>query len=285
MADKLKVEFDIGSELKVFLLSLVNKNSGEISNIVSPDNQGRETDGEITRLKGLVEEKERELSVKDAEIIRLNGVVQAKERELFDKDNEITRLNGIVESKDKELSDKGAEITRLNNEISRQNNSVFKQQTELSNLRLDLDAKEDEVKRLTSELSKYNLSSLYNSLSSDVKGKVSHIMKSDNNKLLFFSLLQESNFLNLYELVRDRIINKKTENQSELVMILESVFDYYALAKGCEIIKPSIGDSSASRVHTVKFSDKDEGVISEVMLFGYKDSEGKIVQKALVKVK
>lgn len=129
-----------------------------------------------------------------------------------------------------------------------------------------------------------SMSGLYNQLSVDIKKRISHILKPGDESTMIETFKRGANAENFYELVRDRIVNRKNENILELSKILKIGFVKFSSQEGYTMIEPEIGEITNSKYHSVRFSENENGAISEVLLFGYKDSCGKVVHRAIVKV-
>ena len=83
-------------------------------------------------------------------------------------------------------------------------------------------------------------------------------------------------------IVRNKVNNKV--NDPKIKTLLRCVFDFYANSGEIKLIEPNVGDPLDTDEHTSKSGNQSAGSpITEVLLFGFRDKEGKVVNTALVK--
>jgi len=198
--------------------------------------------------------------------------LNAEKEQLVTEKAQLSLANDRLSSEKKQLI---AEIERIKaekNELIGTNDKLQKQVGSL----------EVKISDLKKQLLDYDLLALYNQLDDVAKDQVdSYFPSSSDNKAMLFSALQENNIKNFYNVVRHNVNNKN--NNPPLLALLRLVFDYYVSSGRVTLIEPNIGDPLDSDVHTSKSSNQLTGSpITELLLFGYKDSEGKVIQTALV---
>lgn len=200
---------------------------------------------------------------------------------------QIDELQQQVKQLNNEKAQLNSEIAKLNTEKAKLNAEKNQLNIEKAQLKSENDSLLEEKQNLFSENERikreYNFYALYEQLDDDSKEQISTFFPYEaNNKAMIFKSLQENNIKNFYNIVRNKVNNKI--NNPNLKTLLRNVFDFYTSSGEIKLIEPNIGDPLDADEHTSKSSNQSAGSpIKEVLLFGFRDKEGKVVNTALVK--
>ena len=200
---------------------------------------------------------------------------------------QVKQLNNDKAQLNSEIAQLNTEKAKLNAEKIQLNTDKIQLNTEKAQLKLENDNLLEEKKKLFSENERikkeYDLHALYEQLDDDSKDQISPFFPYNaNNKAMIFKSLQEKNIKNFYNVVRNKVNNKI--NDPKIKTLLRWVFDFYANSGEIKLIEPNVGDLFDTDEHTSKSGNQSAGSpITEVLLFGFRDKEGKVVNTALVK--
>jgi len=111
---------------------------------------------EISRLHGVLAEKDRGLQEQGAEIHRINAVLVAKEDALSGLTVELHRINAVLAAKEEALSGLTVELHRINAVLAAKEEALSGLTAELHRINAVLAAKEEELSGLTAELHRIN---------------------------------------------------------------------------------------------------------------------------------
>lgn len=201
-------------------------------------------------------------------------------------------LQSQVNQKEKEcsvlnsqLSEKSVDLDEANAKINGLERKVSELETQLENKSEELVCVNSDLQQKIEELKSFDFQALYNQISDDeVRYGVSTYFSKNDNKAMVYGALQQTHCENFYRFVRNQIKEGKKADLPVLMELLNKVFDFFVSYTGYELIEPEIGMESNSE-HSIILSRKmTEGVVEEVLLFGYKDNNGNVIQTALVKV-
>jgi hypothetical protein len=208
--------------------------------------------------------------------------VENLRKQIIDLQKQLNQLNVEKNQLLTEKSQLRLENNKLATDKSQLSTDIERIKAENKKISEDNDKRQQQVNKLQKQLLDYNLLALYDQLDDDTKGQIdTYFPRNVDNKAMLFTALQENNIKNFYKLVRNKI-NYKI-NDPKLKTLLRAVFDFYASSGLITIIEPNVGDPLDSDEHTSKSSNQSSGSpIRELLLFGYRDGENKVIETALV---
>lgn len=273
------------NDLKANIAEEQKKNEGLQSQV-------NQKEKECSVLNSQLSEKSVDLDEANAKINGLERKVSELETQLENKSEELVRVNFDFQQKQSEcsvlnsqLSDKSRDLNEANAKINGLKGKVSELETQLENKSEELVCVNSDLQQKIEELKSFDFQALYNQISDDkVRYGVSTYFSKNDNKAMVYGALQQTHCENFYRFVRNQIKEGKKADLPVLMELLNKVFDFFVSYTGYELIEPEIGMGSNSE-HSIILSRKmTGGVVEEVLLFGYKDNNGKVIQTALVKV-
>jgi flagellar biosynthesis chaperone FliJ len=183
----------------------------------------------------------------------------------------------------------------LRDEISNLKNQIVQKDSEIAQCRQQLQLKDSELGNVTNSIesmkeicekySQIDISPMYSRLSEQTKEDLKIYFPNRDAIGLLSAGIQKDTVYQLYEYLFTCIKYNKLENYDDLFAIVESLFDIYN--KGRKepfvFITPQIGDDYDSSIHLPKGNSTGHQ-ISKVWLFGYKNTQGKVLKQAFVSV-
>lgn len=236
----------------------------------------------IETLKQDVERLKRQVGNPPAQPVVDIDALKSKIKNLQKQVDDLTHENSQLKSDAANLESQKTQLESKATQLESQKAKLESQTKQLESTQTKLEAKNTE---LQNQLRNYDFLTLYNQLDDDTKSEVSYYFPCANNNALIYTALQEKNVMNFYKYIRSNV-NKSggTNIAPELMAMLRMVFEFYTQAQQITLIEPQIGDPLNSDEHTAKGYNQESGSpITEVLLFGFRDKEGKVVNTALVK--
>ncbi len=233
---------------------------------------------EIREEKRENKELEEKLEVKKEKYNSLKEINQAKENKILEQIIEIKEKKDEIINKNEEIRKISNELTSSNNEKNRLNEYLVKEKSEKERLTLEKNKLESKIKSHEEMLAKYN------SLSTEHKSYIDRYIVSTDMDTFKISGGKEASVENLWEYIKNEIIN---ENKNEINKLIEIFNYFFDLAKKInpklDYQKLNIGDKFITDKHIRLTSGKSSGNIEEILLLGY-EKNGKIVKKSIVKL-
>lgn len=246
----------------------------------------------VNSFQSAINEKDEQISKLKNEVDVLNADKKAAEeqcekinRDLGEKDNELNSLKGQLQDCHNSLetvrNEKSELVTELQ-EVQRVCDTLKGINERCEDLKKYISEKDNEIKELQLFRNAFDLSGLYNQLGEQTKEDLKTFFPSSDNEILLFCSIQKSSVENLYSMIKDRVINKREEDLAVLKSLLRKVYSFYCKGTGCSLIEPEIGQNSDDDLFQEKFTNEVDGKVSEVHLFGIRNADGSVKQKALV---
>lgn len=246
----------------------------------------------VNSFQSAIKEKDEQISNLKNEVAELNDAKNTAEaqsenlkRSIEEKDNEIHRVIEQLQKKDESLvvvQNEKKELSTELQELHGVRDSLKEAEERCEVLEKNISEKDNEIKELQSFRNAFDLSGLYNQLGEQTKEDLKTYFPSSDNEILLFCSIQKSSVENLYSMIKDRVINKREEDLAVLKSLLRKVYSFYCKGTGCSLIEPEIGQDSDDDLFQEKFTNEVDGKVSEVHLFGIRNADGSVKQKALV---
>ena len=215
------------------------------------------------------------------ELLQVKSEKEASEKDLNDK---LSKANEDLANVQKEKSEIEEAKSKLAEEHSKVKEDLEKVEAEKDSLNAKLATSEQTCESLRLELLEHDFSDLLKNLSEEGKSVVNNNFgNADDFKALLFSM-DKIKVEDFYSEVRERVNNQKLEDIENLKKLAHITCEYYCAGTGCQMIEPKIGQEFNEQECIEKVSTKSYGKISEVLLFGVRNEDGSVRNKAMVSI-
>lgn len=185
--------------------------------------------------------------------------------------DKISRLSG-------ELSEIKQRLDALSNDVSKEPTEDFARKSDKRTQFVDRQNDNSKTEHLRGEFL-----TIVNGLSEEIKKNVYTFFPHLADKSVPLSeILRNYDVEDFYADVRERVNNHKSENIEELKNLAHLVCEYYCQKTGCQLIEPTIGEKFNEEVCIEKDSTISFGKITKVLLFGIRNADGSVRNRAMV---
>lgn len=260
-------------------------------------------------------EKYRELQAKNSQLendkLQLGYRLQAKDQEIKSvKDrnekleNEVAKLksekNALVQEKQELTGELGRNQTETSSRIRNLENEVAELQSgknALEQKEQDLTQKlqreqslvlemKDKLDELKIFVKAKNVFDVFNGLSAETKKRLEGIFASNSFEGFISNGVQFDNISMVWEFIKRKIIDKDTVDTDGLLQIFKFFFELYNLgfqSPRYVLLEPKVGDNFDRNSSSI-IGTATTGLVTKVLIPGYKDLKTEKVNKAMVMV-
>ena len=240
-----------------------------------------EIQNELQSVKSDKTSVESEKSKLEEELLSVKLEKESSEKNLNDK---LAKANEDLANVQKEKSEIEEAKSKLAEDHSKVKEDLGKVEAEKDSLNEKLATSEQTCESLRLELLEHDFSDLLRNLSEEGKSVVNNNFgNADDFKALLFSM-DKIKVEDFYSEVRERVNNQKLEDIENLKKLAHITCEYYCAGTGCQMIEPKIGQEFNEQECIEKVSTKSYGKISEVLLFGVRNEDGSVRNKAMVSI-
>ena len=229
-----------------------------------------------------------------------SGIDYENTNKVHELKKELEESQQIVRKLEKELEESQQMIEKLKEILGIKNNDNKKLESKVEELKISLQKTKDENIALTEQINKNSAQiehyeslfkdeiaayQWFDTLSSHTKKALSGIFKDDSIKGFIACGIQERNINNLWEYIKNEVIEDKNKDISNLKLIFEFLFSRYVLAYPMyELQQVDIGDVFDPQQHIKHSSSKNvSGDIQDILLSGWINKKtDKLVKQSVV---
>ncbi len=202
------------------------------------------------------------------------------DKEQLEMRDELKMLCDKVSRLSKELFEIKQRLDALCNDVSIDQKEDFAQQSDKCVQIIDNQSDGSQIEHLRGKLL-----AIVNGLSEDIRKNVYTFFPHLADKNVPLSeILRNFDVEDFYADVRERVNNHKSENIEELKTLAHLVSEYYCQRTGCQLIEPTIGEKFNEETCIEKDSTMSFGKISKVLLFGIRNVDGSVRNRAMVSI-
>ena len=251
-------------------------------------------------LNGKYRELQSKYSQLENDKLQLEYRLQAKEQEIKSvKDrnekleNEVAELKRGKNALEQEKQETSSKIGNLENEVAelkREKNALEQKEQDLTqklqreqSLVLELKDKLDELKIFVKAK---NVFDVFNGLSAETKKRLEGIFASNSFEGFISNGVQFDNISMVWEFIKRKIIEKDTVDTDGLLQIFKFFFELYNFgfqSPRYVLLEPKVGDNFDRNSSSI-IGTATTGLVTKVLIPGYKDLKTEKVNKAMVMV-
>ncbi len=205
--------------------------------------------------------------------------IEALQKQLQERDEMIEKLKRLLGISKEDTSSLEKVNQKLAEDIKQLQSSNSKVNSEKEELNQALDSYKNSFEDLL------KIEKIYNSLSSSTKDSLKNMLKnSSNSTLLFASLIQEKNVENLWEFIKNELIEDQNVDNDKLVNLFELVLNIFIkIFPQYSKNGINISDRFDTELH-IKAKGSGSN-ITKILLDGWKNNQtNKIIKKTVVGV-
>ena len=245
---------------------------------------------EKLKLEFALKDKEREIESAKYEIAGLEKEVDGLKREKTgleqkqeDLIRELQRNKEVASSKIAGLEKEVDELKREKTGLEQKEQDLTQKLQREQSLVLDLKDKLDELKIFVKAK---NVFDVFNGLSAETKKRLEGIFASNSFEGFISNGVQFDNISMVWEFIKRKIIEKDIVDTDGLLQIFKFFFELYNLgfqSPRYALLEPKVGDNFDRNSSSI-IGTATTGVVTKVLMPGYKDLKTDEVKKALVMV-
>lgn len=265
---------------------------------------------EIKCLQSLLDEKEKEIQELGAKVEKKEQTIQELDANVAEKELKIQELGANVEEREQRIQELGENVSQKEYEITelKQKKADLNKELHAQALLIEesrnhirqiyeenkslIREKDLSIERLKEERSAYQerfgeaeaVYMLFSSLSQDSLERLSHIFEKHDFWSFMAAGLQWDAIEGLWNFIKRKIMRGDFEDIESLTTIFYFLFEAYnhrfKEAK-YQLIEPVEGDDFDKEIHHM-VGKGTEGKVKRVGLAGYRDQDGKVLNKALI---
>ena len=284
--DKLQLEYRLQAKDQE-IKSVKDRNEkleNEVSKLKSEKNalvqEKQELTGELERNKTETSSKIRYLENEVAELKREKNALVQENQELT---GELERNKTETSSKIRYLENEVAELKREKNALEQKEQDLTQKLQREQSLVLELKDKLDELKIFVKAK---NVFDVFNGLSAETKKRLEGIFASNSFEGFISNGVQFDNISMVWEFIKRKIIEKDTVDVDGLLQIFKFFFELYNFgfqSPRYVLLEPKVGDNFDRNSSSI-IGTATTGLVTKVLIPGYKDLKTEKVNKAMVMV-
>ena len=216
-------------------------------------------------------------------VAELQSVKNALEQEKQELTGELERNKTETSSKIRNLENEVAELKSGKNTLEQKEQDLTQKLQYEQSLVLELKDKLDELKIFVKAK---NVFDVFNGLSAETKKRLEGIFASNSFEGFISNGVQFDNISMVWEFIKRKIIEKDTVDTDGLLQIFKFFFELYNLgfqSPRYVLLEPKVGDNFDRNSSSI-IGTATTGLVTKVLIPGYKDLKTEKVNKAMVMV-
>ena len=250
------------------------------------DQKRAELESECSRLKSDKLKLEYECSQLKSDRASLEVDLKSKVQDIRDAQFTIKGLQEKVsefEKKNENYEQRCGNLEKDKEDLERNQSNL---ENKLQMAKRQIEHQENELQELDKFVQAKKLFDVFNSLSDSTKKRLEGIFASNSFEGFISNGVQFDNISVVWEFIKRKIIDKDTVDIDKLLQIFKFFFELYNLGFQLPryvLLEPKVGDDF-DRNSSANIGTATNGVVSEVLMPGYKDLKTEVVKKAMVLV-
>lgn len=216
-------------------------------------------------------------------VAELQSVKNALEQEKQELTGELERNKTETSSKIRYLENEVAELKSVKNTLEQKEQDLTQKLQYEQSLVLELKDKLDELKIFVKAK---NVFDVFNGLSAETKKRLEGIFASNSFEGFISNGVQFDNISMVWEFIKRKIIEKDTVDTDGLLQIFKFFFELYNFgfqSPRYVLLEPKVGDNFDRNSSSI-IGTATTGLVTKVLIPGYKDLKTEKVNKAMVMV-